>query len=935
MTATPPPRSWTPGHHQQAATLAHSRQSPYHSPSPNHHPVVMSTTETGWFSPSSLGPQQPQTRQATPTPPAAGSPHDARTFGVDPRLIQGGDGEGATLYPGDYFAPSHEQLDYPEQHDINSFTSYPREEQQNQHQHQYPDSLSFEQFQSPDVHFAAFNGDTIPSTSESFYPDYSFTHPGFGTPENVHALPFQYPPLGTFGGRSDPRTASPTPFSSPALTAASLSGHNSEVAPFSREGSSVPPFGGSPSDNDFEVAGGPDNYNVPYNQQLFDCLMAAPQHQLALKDIYEWFVVCRGKNADDKSWQNSIRHNLSMNDAFQKVTTPQHSHPNSPTASPANNHQATAKNLWRLSPAAATRGFVEPTTRFRHHPHKKTTHLYHATTATRKPVGGNKPNYPRPRYPTRGTFVKSSVDANGAGYYPNGVVSLSANDGCTDEDGAFRGRGDFVTSPAPQRQASGSRGGCAARRSNRLKARMRMGLLNESGYGYGFGGGMGNVASGTPTSHPGSRQQSPLPGTSTPTPRSTPFPATLTRAGTPVQSRFSTPGSPAAQAGDFASRATSFSAFSTPEPDGFSLNAAGFGSEPQPHAQWQEGGGCQSLPHQHQHDVHGRALSFENYPLQPYGFVEAQEQRQEHHHEQTPLPADETSNVSGNPNDNPNDNLDPFQDLCDFVYGGTADADNGANPLTSCNEGTDVTQTTNAQTGDLDPMLSLLDDPNNDLDLSHADPAGETLLKWSQSTNNNTDVADTKPTGASGHSIDPTLASNSNDNAAEAHTLLDAFSPPQQHEQHQRHHAETDAEELTPNTPPPPYSVFASNSSPCEPTSAAVSPTAPQVPPNTPTVFPASTATIAASAGSVTRRGSPGLSVATLPTVDEAALMELDGTDVMETCEGGNTPAGAEMEGQSEATAHRHPPGTSMQDPDAVIEVKSEDQDEEALASAG
>ena len=55
--------------------------------------------------------------------------------------------------------------------------------------------------------------------------------------------------------------------------------------------------------------------NEPYARLIFRALMSAPRHRMVLKDIYEWFEKHTNKARDPKSrgWQNSIRHNLSMN----------------------------------------------------------------------------------------------------------------------------------------------------------------------------------------------------------------------------------------------------------------------------------------------------------------------------------------------------------------------------------------------------------------------------------------------------------------------------------------------------------------------------------------------------------------------------------------------------------------------------------------------
>jgi hypothetical protein len=53
----------------------------------------------------------------------------------------------------------------------------------------------------------------------------------------------------------------------------------------------------------------------PYAQLIYQALLGAEGHTMILRDIYEWFKkhTDKASASETKGWQNSIRHNLSMN----------------------------------------------------------------------------------------------------------------------------------------------------------------------------------------------------------------------------------------------------------------------------------------------------------------------------------------------------------------------------------------------------------------------------------------------------------------------------------------------------------------------------------------------------------------------------------------------------------------------------------------------
>ncbi|KAF2095391.1 hypothetical protein NA57DRAFT_79120 [Rhizodiscina lignyota] len=161
----------------------------------------------------------------------------------------------------------------------------------------------------------------------------------------------------------------------------------------------------SPTPMHSEFSGGHDEHiefddveednEKPYAQLIWQALKSAPDYSMQLQDIYDYVQHSTDKVKDKSGngWRNSIRHNLSMNKAFEKTTSDSKS-------------KKGGKNTWRLVPEFIECG-PESTTRYRR----------------------KDPTFKRPR--------KSMH-------------------------------------PAPQRQASGAKGGQAARKAAEQRRSMRL-----------------------------------------------------------------------------------------------------------------------------------------------------------------------------------------------------------------------------------------------------------------------------------------------------------------------------------------------------------------------------------------------------------------------------------------------------------------------------
>ncbi|THC92611.1 hypothetical protein EYZ11_007913 [Aspergillus tanneri] len=192
-------------------------------------------------------------------------------------------------------------------------------------------------------HAAAYHGspDWIRETDGStFDPDpssYSSSQPGIETQDRSEAPAALYP-----------TTTITTP--SPTLSISSRQpmhgGKSTPSAP--NPATDRDDMQTSPDDTEGEP-----NNDQPYSWLIYRALRSAPGMKLPLQEIYSWFEknTAKGKDRNSKGWQNSIRHNLSMNAGFEAVRE---------ESTPGKK----AVNFWRLTEEAVKNG-IQSTTRYR------------------------------------------------------------------------------------------------------------------------------------------------------------------------------------------------------------------------------------------------------------------------------------------------------------------------------------------------------------------------------------------------------------------------------------------------------------------------------------------------------------------------------------------------------------------------------------------
>ncbi|KAL2819368.1 hypothetical protein BDW59DRAFT_122127 [Aspergillus cavernicola] len=142
------------------------------------------------------------------------------------------------------------------------------------------------------------------------------------------------------------------------------------------------------------------NADPPYSQLIYEALLTAPGKKLPLQGIYLWFEknTAKGRDRSSKGWQNSIRHNLSMNAGFEAVRE---------ESTPGKK----AVNYWRLTDEAVNNG-IQSTTRYR----KQTNY--------KKPVASDPPAPQRQRSGAKGGKATKTT----ARFRSNGSMSSMSQD---------------------------------------------------------------------------------------------------------------------------------------------------------------------------------------------------------------------------------------------------------------------------------------------------------------------------------------------------------------------------------------------------------------------------------------------------------------------------------------------------------------------------
>lgn len=164
----------------------------------------------------------------------------------------------------------------------------------------------------PDSFEYDFERQQVPATSPEIKPEYGFLFDQYRDQDYS-----SYPEPTVESTFSPERTIIPS-LSPPNSTGSSPPDEPSNMAaasPSESKAGLCSAFGGDEATQEDDSDDESVSSEEPYARLIWRALMTTPGHKMVLKDIYEWFEknTNKVKNADSKGWQNSIRHNLSMN----------------------------------------------------------------------------------------------------------------------------------------------------------------------------------------------------------------------------------------------------------------------------------------------------------------------------------------------------------------------------------------------------------------------------------------------------------------------------------------------------------------------------------------------------------------------------------------------------------------------------------------------
>ncbi|UKZ90223.1 uncharacterized protein TrAFT101_005250 [Trichoderma asperellum] len=198
----------------------------------------------------------------------------------------------------------------------------------------------------------------------SFHPDSDVDIPAaFNLSMSSHAMPelsAAAPPSSTAGSPGGLQAETPASFISPKVE--HIDGQDAEFL----ESILAAPRADEPMT--MSSARHDDKADEPYAKLIYKALMGQPDYTMTLQELYQWFRENTSKAKNERGgWQNSIRHNLSMNAAFKRRDRKRVEETAPPACAEGESllaGEAKRANEWILEDWAVRDG-VQSTTRYR------------------------------------------------------------------------------------------------------------------------------------------------------------------------------------------------------------------------------------------------------------------------------------------------------------------------------------------------------------------------------------------------------------------------------------------------------------------------------------------------------------------------------------------------------------------------------------------